>query len=96
MLGWHIRVFYGVTEWKAAARMAFDEPETRIAVWQTGVDGLNWIDALIGEGRAERLAYNGGYPIVYKVQAKDLLPPILEGPPRANKIWRRGLGDVVH
>ncbi len=95
MLGWHIRVFHGVTDWKAAACMEFDEPETAIAVWQTGLGGLNWIDALVAEGRAEHLGYNGGYPMVYKAPAKDLMPPILEGPPLANKRWGYDPGDVL-
>lgn len=46
-----------------------------------GFHGLDWIDALVKEGKAVSLGGNG-YPLRYTALAKDLLPRIAAGIPR--------------
>ena len=66
----------------------------RIAVWQTPVDGLDWLSDLVAKQQALLLATNG-YPCVYVGQGRHLLPPIVAGPPSANPHWLFDPGDVL-
>ena len=34
---------------------------SRLAVWQTGLGGLDWLDELVKAGKAINLGENGGY-----------------------------------
>lgn len=67
----------------------------RLAVWQTGMGGTDWLDELAKQGQATRLATNSGYPVVYLVQARVLLPRILDGPPDARKQWLSETHDIL-
>lgn len=93
MLGWHISVYRQVDGGKAPARDDAAEGP-RLAVWQTGLDGLQWIDELVAAGRAVDLGGNG-YPCRYTAQAERLIPPILGGPPEAERIWGCDPHDVI-
>jgi hypothetical protein len=64
-----------------------------LAVWQTGLYGLRWIDELAKDGHAVNLGGNG-YPCRYTAPAEVLLPRIIEGPPEANEHWIIG-GEPV-
>jgi hypothetical protein len=62
-----------------------DERGLRVGVWQTGLDGLDWIEEV---ARSKGYCLRGnGYPCRYTAQARDLLPPIMAAPPRARKPW---------
>lgn len=91
-LGWLI-IAYRQTRDRTTPAEAKAPHGDRIATWQTGLDGIDWLDRLVADGCAQLLAYNGGYPFEYTGRAKDLLPPILEGPPHANAVWKRDFGD---
>ena len=67
---------------------------TAIAAWQTGLDGLHWIDDLCKAGKATDLG-GRGYPSKYTVSAKHLFPLIRDEPPGANRIWTCGPSDII-
>ena len=90
MLGWHISV-YRIIDGRSSPAMADSPRGNRLAVWQTGVDGLQWIDELVKAGRAVELQA-GGYPWLYTATAKDLIP----GMGRAgNTVWIAGPHDIL-
>lgn len=99
MLGWNISVYrlrvvnsaskgtlLSGQALECALSKAATLPRTRIAVWQTGLDGLDWIDEIVksGQGIAR---HGGGYPDHYFVRAPNLLRQILDGPPHAREVW---------
>ena len=65
-----------------------------MAVWQTGIDGLNWIDDLVNEEKAIGLG-GDGYPFEYTAQASHIIPHIRGEPPKAKAVWTIDPGDVV-
>jgi hypothetical protein len=67
----------------------------RIATWQTGLFGLDWVRKLVEEGKAIQTGWNGGYPFQYTAPTKHIIPTILAGPPRANATWSCGGKDAV-
>lgn len=67
----------------------------RLAVWQTGMGGTDWLNELTQSHQAAQLATNSGYPVVYMVQARVLLPRILDGPPDARKRWLSETHDIL-
>jgi hypothetical protein len=66
----------------------------RLAVWQTHVFGLSWIDDLVRNQQALPLP-GDGYPNVFLALARHVLPPVLQGPPEANLLWASGSEDVL-
>ena len=58
MLGWNIGV-YRLKDGGASPATAKSPDGTRLAVWQTGVCGLDWINKLVKEGKAIDLGGNG-------------------------------------
>lgn len=64
MLGWLIWVYPKSNE------------DGKLASWEVGVSGLRWLDALVAEGKAEKLNSNG-YPTRYEARA-DFVLPLLE------------------
>ena len=94
MLGWNIGV-YRQTDGGGASPATFDSPYgARIAVWQTGISGLNWLNQLVAKHQAICLGGNG-YPLRYTATADQILPRISEGPPDANDIWMSAVGDII-
>ena len=65
----------------------------RIAVWQSGVSGLRWIDEIVESGAAIAVSTQG-YPSVFCAKALDVLPR-LDSPPDANEIWLSGPDDIL-
>jgi len=51
MLGWHISV-YRQKDGGASPGTALTPQGTRLAVWQTGLWGLDWLDELVKAGKA--------------------------------------------
>ena len=92
MLGWHISVYRKADDSDPSGDISYG---TRVAVWQTGFRGLQWIDQLVKSGKGIDL---GGdvYPLRYSIQAGHVIPQILDGPPEANEVWIRGPEDIVN
>lgn len=93
MLGWHISIFLQ-RDGGATPATADSQLDSRLAVWQSDWNGLGWIDDLRAAGKAIDLGGNG-YPCRYTVQARYLIPEIMEGPPCARKDWVSGAGDIL-
>ena len=81
MLGWHISVYR-------------QSDGSRLAVWQAGWHGLQWIDALVEAGDAVSLG-GDGYPFRYTATAATLQPILIDGPPNARKAWVSEPGDIL-
>ena len=60
MLGWHISV-YKQKNGGISPATALTPKGPHLAVWQTGLDGLDWLDELVNAGKAINLGENGGY-----------------------------------
>ena len=93
MLGWHISV-YRQTDDGVSPATAQSPTGTRVAVWQTGLGGLEWFDELVKAGKAIDLS-GDGYPSRYTAAAEYLLPQILDKPLRALVTWMSGTDDVL-
>lgn len=88
MLGWNINV--------SRDRDKTGSPVNgSLARWQTGLDGIDWIEKLVKEHRAITLAENNGYPVIYLAQMKDVRPVLLEGPPDARGTWQHDPDDII-
>jgi hypothetical protein len=95
MLGWHISV-YRQKDGGASPGTALTPKGTRLAVWQTGLWGLDWLDELVKAGKAINLGENSGYPCRYTATAECLIPRIIDTPPRARARWALGPEDIVN
>jgi hypothetical protein len=93
MLGWHITV-YRQTHGGASPATAESPPGKRLAVWQTGLGGLDWINELVKNGEAINLGGNG-YPCRFTATAKHLIPAVINKPPGARDAWTCGESDVL-
>ncbi len=92
-LGWHVSVYRQRTD--GARPAAFGAaPGARLAVWQTGLGGLDWLEALAHEGRAVALG-GDGYPVEFAVPAGDVIPTLLAGPPCARIGALAGAGEIL-
>jgi hypothetical protein len=77
MLGWHIFI----TRQAPGSTPAEPRPSgPALASWEAGLGGLNWLDALVEEGKAVSLGGNG-YPLRYTVSTAALLSKLAAGPP---------------
>ena len=84
-LGWLISVYRQQNEGSGPA--PFGAPQgTRLAVWQTGLGGLDWINELVKKQKAIDLGGNG-YPREYTATAADVVTRLLDGPPEAKAAW---------
>src|SRR5689334_4244183 len=93
MLGWNIRVYRKLDDRMKPA--VLNSPQgPRIAVWQAGMSGLNWIMELEKEGKAMLLGGNG-YPALYTAQAEHLIPVIIAGPPQVQSPWISERTDIL-
>jgi hypothetical protein len=93
MMGWHISVYRIPSDAPSPPEYGSARAE-RVAVWQAGASGLDWLDALVAQGDARLLGGNG-YPMQYAAPARHLLPAIVAGPPSANARWMVGPHDVL-
>lgn len=64
-----------------------------MAIWQTEIRGVHWLEELADAGNAIHLGGNG-YPYRFTARASRLLPTVLEGPPYANSRWMYEVGDI--
>jgi len=51
-----------------------------VATWETGTQGLKWLDALVPKGEVQDLGGNG-YPLHYRIQAGALTRALEHGLP---------------
>jgi hypothetical protein len=93
MLGWHISVYRQQNGGTSPASFGA-EHGTRLAVWQTGLSGLDWIDDLVKQQKAIRLGGNG-YPLEFTAMTTHLKASLIDGPPCANEKWTSGPGDIL-
>ena len=93
MLGWNISVYQQIDEGTSPATTKSPKGK-RLAVWQTGLGGLDWISNLVKEGEAMSLGGNG-YPYRFTVMAEHLIPRIVNGPPGALRTWISDESDVL-
>lgn len=79
MLGWEIYI-YRLHSGDTQDSLNLTN-ENLLASWLTGLGGLNWIEAIVKEGKAEDLGGNG-YPIRYTTTASEILAKISSEPLR--------------
>ena len=94
MLGWRISVYRQLDGGKEPAPFGAARGEARLAVWQTGLGGLDWLDELAKQRNAIDLG-GDGYPNQYTAMAQHLRKELFEGPPYAKEVWSRGESDIV-
>jgi hypothetical protein len=93
MLGFHISV-YRLPDGGGAPATWESVEGARLAVWQTGLGGLDWLDELARDGKAINLGVRtlcGRFT----TQAAHVLPRIADGPPGARPIWSFGPYDIL-
>lgn len=93
MLGWHISVFRQA-EGGSVPGTPRTEHSDRIAVWQTGSGGLDWLAELVTQREAIDLG-GDGYPSRYTARARHLIPRIVNHPLGADTVWVSGPHDVL-
>jgi hypothetical protein len=108
LLGWRISV-YRLTD-EDAVRDAFTRAPAhpkrrleidpaargeRIAVWQAGVYGLDWIERIANEDDRGISLLRDGYPHWFLVRADDLIPQIVGSPPHEHPTWSHGQHDLL-
>jgi hypothetical protein len=93
MLGYHISVYRQRDEGASPATAATPEGP-RVAVWQTGIGGLNWLVDLEKAGKAIFLGGNG-YPCRYTATAGHLMPEIIDVTRGVQGPWLLGEHDIV-
>src|SRR4051812_25035760 len=59
------------------------DADTRIASWQAGLDGTDWLTELVATGRALSTS-RGGYPDTYLIQCRDFAIRRERGLPHEN------------
>ncbi|GEM49459.1 hypothetical protein [Deinococcus cellulosilyticus] len=76
MIGWWIVVSMQTPEERDLTDLE-GRKRAILAQWETGVEGVRWLDDLTDAGKATRLS-GGGYPNRYLALAGDVLP-LLQG-----------------
>lgn len=93
MLGWHISIYRQIDD--GALPATTESPTgTRLAVWQTGLGGLDWIEELVKADKAVDLGGNG-YPCRYTATAENLIPRIGDEPQGAKRVWTHDPHDIL-
>jgi len=94
MLGWEIVV---------------TNKDQKIASWMVGISGTDWLEDLVKQGVAKDLTTNNGYPNIFSLPAKVLIPILLNGIPQSdggfvigenyvisgNKVWDLDIKSVL-
>jgi len=93
MLGWEITVYRQVDSGSKPA-MAKSPQGNCLARWRTRSEGLDWIKALVKEGRAIDLG-GDGYPSFYTATAGQLIPRVLNGPAGALTSLAPGMNPEI-
>ena len=90
MLGWSIYIYR--QDLIEDPEVIWPHDRALLASWLTGMCGLDWLDALVKEGKATCLGGNG-YPLKYVAPAANVLPLIFWGPPKYH--GPRSLGMIT-
>lgn len=77
MIGWWIVVDRGTPE---ELQVLADRKPRRLASWEAGLGGLDWLKILVEQGKAKQLRFDG-YPCRWVAAAGDVRPFVLDGPP---------------
>lgn len=77
MIGWWLVVDRGDPE---ELRSIDDRKARRLASWETGIGGIDWLKTLVDQGMAKQLSADG-YPCRWTAAAADVIPLIMAGPP---------------
>ena len=93
MLGWNIGIYKQKAEGDAPPSFGAAHGQ-RLAIWQTGLNGLDWIRQLVKEDKAISLGGNG-YPLEFAAMTKHIRTLILDGPPSAKETWTHDPGDIL-
>lgn len=93
MLGWLITVYRQLDGGDSPAQPQ-SAKGVRIAIWQAGLYGLQWLDELTKSGKAVSLGGNG-YPLRYTAPAGSLLPVVLDKPPWVHDVWSFEVTDIL-
>ena len=93
MLGWNISVYRQDGDGSSPAT-AESVAGVRLAVWQTELEGLNWIEELVKAGKVISLG-GDGYPCRYTATAENLISQIIDEPPMAKGVWACGENDII-
>jgi len=92
MIGWHITIYQQAKG--GALPAAFGEPTgAKLAMWQTGAWGLEWIKELVAQNLVNDLGGNG-YPFEFTAKIEQLRPAILAGAPRTDEPGVIELKDI--
>jgi len=78
MLGWEIYINRKPFDTSGSIHEDRLIDESLLATWQTGINGCNWLEDLIAQGKAKYLGSYGGYPRSYSAKAEDVIPLILK------------------
>ena len=78
MIGWWIVISAQTPEEKDTP--GNDNKAAVLAMWETSVGGIDWINKLAKDGKATQLS-NGGYPNRYTAKAGEVLPILARGIP---------------
>lgn len=81
MLGWWITVSTLPAELKDSMSKEERAPYF-LAMWETGLGGTGWLEALAAEGKATWDKSKGGYPWRFIAKASDVLPVLTGGLPK--------------
>lgn len=93
-IGWNIGVYRQRNDGQAPATFG-SQAGPRLAVWQTGLCGLDWIEELVKQNKAISLG-GTGYPLEFTAIAENIIPMILNGePPNAYPVWIFDYGDII-
>jgi len=92
-LGWHISVYRQENDGSTPASFGAKHG-TRLAVWQTGLGGLEWLDDLVKQQKAISLG-GSGYPMEYTARALHIVPHLRGEPPEAKAVWSFDAGDII-
>lgn len=93
-LGWSISVYRQQNVGCSPAPFGAAHGD-RLAAWQTGLSGLDWLDELVQQQKAIDLGGNCGYPNEYTAMATHILPRIRDNPPKAKAVWSFDEVDIL-
>lgn len=68
------------------------EDNLRLAVWQTPLDGVDWLEALAAADEAAATSRNG-YPNTYVIRFRHLQTQLTQGLLNPRRPWRSEPGD---
>lgn len=81
MLGWWITVSTLPDEFKDSMSKE-EQAQYLLAMWETGLGGTRWLEALAAEGKATWDKSKGGYPWRFTAKAFDVLPVLTSELPK--------------